>query len=173
MNLKEWWFESKERNAAAVEQRADRLMADTGYDWLRTRRWRTALVAAYAVSLVVVAVCFVALGDLAGLLALVAAGCLWGLLRLSVRTIADLPEDYLDERQAAVRNGSYVESYRWLAAFVGVLASAGLLAFIFLGQDPQVWHLRLSWGAVMAIFWVSLGLILALPSMIIALRARI
>jgi hypothetical protein len=90
-----------------------------------------------------------------------------------VRTIADLPEDYLDERQAALRNAAYVEAYQWLGGLVGLLASAGLLAFIVLGQDPDTWSLSITWDAAMAIFWVVLGLVLALPSMVLALRARV
>jgi hypothetical protein len=173
MNLKERWQASKERNAAAVEERADRLMADTHYDWLRTRQARVALVVAYAASLVLVAAAYLAVGSIAGILAVLLVIVVWVLLRLSVRTIADLPEDYLDERQAALRNAAYVEAYQWLGGLVGLLASAGLLAFIVLGEDPDTWSLSITWDAAMAIFWVVLGLVLALPSMVLALRARI
>jgi len=53
-----------------------------------------------------------------------------------------------------------------------VLASAGLLAFIALGKDPDTWTIDLSWNACMAVFWTVLGCALALPSMVLALRDR-
>ena len=84
------------------------------------------------------------------LLPFVAAG-VWGLLRVSVRTIADLPDEYLDERQERVRNRAYVEAYRLLATIAVVGSSAGLVAFIVLGQDPDTWAVTLSWNAVSAI----------------------
>ena len=173
MTLKERWSAAKERNAAAVGERADRLMADTHYDWLRTRRARVALVVGYVLALAVVALCYLALGSVAGILAVVLAICVWVLLRLSVRTIADLPEQYLDERQAALRNEVYVEAYQWLGGIVGLLASAALVAFIVLGQDPDTWSISITWDAAMALFWVVLGLVLALPSLVLALRPRI
>jgi hypothetical protein len=173
MNLKEWWQAGKERNAAAVGQRADRLMADTHYDGLRTRPARVALVVGYGASLVLVAVSYLALGSIAGILAVLLAIGVWVLLRLSVRTIVDLPEDYLDERQAALRNEVYVEAYQWLGGLVGLLASAALVAFIVLGRDPDTWSISITWNAAMAIFWVVLGLVLALPSLFLALRPRI
>ena len=173
MTLKERWNTSKARNAEAVEKRAERLMADTHYDRLRTRPARIALVVGFVASLILVAVCYLALGTIAGILAVVLAIGVWVLLRLSVRTIADLPDEYLDERQAAIRNASYVQAYQWLGGLVGLLASGALLAFIVLGQDPDTWSVSITWNAAMAIFWVVLGLVLALPSMVLALNPRI
>jgi ABC-type transport system involved in cytochrome bd biosynthesis fused ATPase/permease subunit len=173
MNLKERWNTARERNAAAVGERAERLMADTHYDGLRTRPARVALVIGYVACLALVAVCYLALGSFAGILAVLLAIGVWVLLRLSVRTIADLPEDYLDERQAALRNEVYVEAYQWLGGLVGLLASAAIIAFIMLGKDPDTWSVSITWNAAMAVFWVVLGLVLALPSLILALRPRI
>jgi ABC-type transport system involved in cytochrome bd biosynthesis fused ATPase/permease subunit len=173
MNLKERWNASKERNAAAVGDRANRLMADTHYDWLRTRRARVALVVGYVACLGLVTVCYLAIGSIAGIVAVLLAICVWVLLRLSVRTIADLPEEYLDERQAALRNAAYVEAYQWLGGLMGLLASGALVAFIVLGQDPDTWSVGITWNAAMAIFWVVLGMVLALPSLVLALRSRI
>jgi hypothetical protein len=123
--------------------------------------------------LALVAVCYLALGSFAGILAVLLAIGVWVLLRLSVRTIADLPEDYLDERQAALHNEVYVEAYQWLGGLVGLLASAAIIAFIMLGKDPDTWSVSITWNAAMAVFWVVLGLVLALPSLILALRPRI
>lgn len=173
MTIKQRWEAARERNATVVGERADRLMADTHYDWLRTRRARLTLVAGYVICLVLIAACYLALGSIAGILAVLLAIGVWVLLRLSVRTIADLPDDYLDERQAAMRNAAYVEAYQWLGGSVGTLASLGLVAFIVLGQDPDTWSLSITWDGAMAIFWVVLGLVLALPSLVLATRPRV
>jgi hypothetical protein len=173
MTFKGRWNAVKERNAASVGVRTERLMADTYYDRLRTREARIALVVGYLASLGLVAVCYLVLGSIAGILAVLVATAVWVLLRLSVRTIADLPEDYLDERQAALRNAAYVVAYQWLGGFVGLLASAALVAFVVLGQDPDTWSVSITWNAAMAIFWVVLGLVLALPSLVLALHPRV
>ena len=52
-----------------------------------------------------------------------------------MRTIADLPDEYLDERQLAVRNASYVESYRYLGTAVALAATVGLIAFVVQGPS--------------------------------------
>ena len=158
MTIKERWTASRQRNADAVATQADRIMANTRYDRLRTRGARIALVVGYLTCLALTAVSYLVIGSLAG---------------VSVRTIADLPEDYLDERQAALRNAAYVEAYRWLGGFVGLLGSAALIAFIVLGQDPDTWSVSITWNAAMALFWVCLGLVLALPSLVLALHPRV
>lgn len=173
MTIKERWTASRQRNADAVATQADRIMANTRYDRLRTRGARIALVVGYLTCLALTAVSYLVIGSLAGLLAVLLAAVVWALLRVSVRTIADLPEDYLDERQAALRNAAYVEAYRWLGGFVGLLGSAALIAFIVLGQDPDTWSVSITWNAAMALFWVCLGLVLALPSLVLALHPRV
>jgi len=102
----------------------------------------------------------------------IAAAVVWWMLRMSVRLVADLPEQYLDERQADLRNRSYVESYRWFAGLVVLLCSAGLLAFIVLGEDPDTWKVAVSYNAVMGLFWMLEAAALSIPSIVLALRDR-
>lgn len=173
MTLKERWAANQERNAAAVAASAERLMADTRYDRFRTRRARLGLVALYLACLVLVPVAYLVLGSLAGLVAVMVGAGVWSLLRVSVRTIADLPDDYLDERQLAVRNASYVESYRYLGSAVALAMTVGLIAFIVNGSELDTWAVTLTWEGVMATFWVFLGLALGLPSMVLALNDRV
>lgn len=173
MTLKDRWAASKERNAAAVEASAERLMADTAYDRYRTRRARLLLVGGYLALLVLIPVAYLAVNQFAGLLVVLVTVGVWMLLRVSVRTIADLPDEYLDERQLAVRNASYVESYRYLGAAVALAGSAGLIAFIANGTEWDTWDITLTWEAAIATFWVFLGLALGLPSMVLALRDRV
>lgn len=173
MTLKERWAASKARNAAAVAANAEKLMADTAYDRYRTRRARVLLVVGFLALLVLIPVAYLAVGSLAGLIVVLVGAGVWSLLRVSVRTIADLPDDYLDERQLAVRNASYVESYRYLGGAVALAATVGLLAFIVNGTELDTWAVTLTWEGAMAAFWVFLGLALGLPSMVLAINDRV
>jgi len=173
MTLKDRWIAGKERNAAAVAAHAEKLMADTAYDRYRTRRARLLLVAGYLALLVLIPVAYLGVGQFAGLVVVMLTAGVWSLLRVSVRTIADLPDDYLDERQLAVRNASYVESYRYLGSAVALSATVGLIAFVVNGSDLDTWEITITWGMSMSVFWVFLGLALGLPSMVLALNDRV
>lgn len=155
-----------------MEERVDRQMTDTRFNRLRGRTGRRVLVGAMALTIALMPVAWVAGGSLWGIASVVVGAILWWALQVSVRTVADLPEEYLDERQERIRNRAYVEAYRILAAIAVLGASAGLLAFIVLGQDPDTWAVTLSWNAVSAIFWVLTASALALPSMVLAIRDR-
>lgn len=173
MTLKERWAASKERNEAAVAASAEKLMSDTAYDRYRTRQARVLLVVGYLALLVLIPVGYLAVNQFVGLLVVIVAAGVWALLRVSVRTIADLPDEYLDERQIAVRNASYVESYRYLGGFVAVAGTIGLIAFIANGTEWDTWDITLTWEAAVSSFWVFLGLALGLPSMVLALNDRV
>lgn len=173
MTLKERWTANQERNAAAVAASAEKLMTDTRYDRYRTRRARLLLVGAYLALLVLIPVAYLVVGQLAGLVVVIVTAGVWSLLRVSVRTIADLPDEYLDERQLAVRNASYVESYRYLGTAVALAATVGLIAFVVQGSEFDTWDVTLTWAGVMATFWVFIGLALGLPSMVLALNDRV
>lgn len=162
----------KEKNEQLVAERADRLMNDTTFQALRTARARLALAVAMIALIVIIPATWVWLGAIPGLVAVVAGIVVWWLLRMSVRLIADLPEQYLDERQLDLRNRSYVESYRYFAGLIILLASAGLLAFIVLGEDPNTWKIALSYNALMGLFWMLEAAALSIPSIVLALRDR-
>jgi hypothetical protein len=173
MTLKQQWDASRQRNEDAVAAHADKLLNDRRWDRLRTRGARVGLVVGFLAVLVAIPGVFVRFGSLAGLAVVMLGIAVWLALRLSVRTIADLPDDYLDERQLAVRNASYVSAYRWLASVVSVVLSAGLVAFVVLGEGPDMWTVTLTWGLVSGVFWAMLGLLLGLPSMMLALQDRV
>lgn len=156
----------------ALERNVEAQMTDTRFNWLRRRTGRRVLVVAMAVTIAVGPVAWIAGGSVWGIASVCATALLWWALRISVRTVADLPAEFLDERQERVRDRAYVEAYRILAAIAVVGASAGLLAFIVLGQDPDTWSLTLSWNAVSAIFWALTASALALPSMVLAITDR-
>ncbi len=163
---------ARQRNEDAIAANVERLMSDIRFTSLRTRRARVALVVILAALIVAMVPAWALGGSIVGVVAVVAAAITWWLLRLSVREVADLPDRFLDERQRAVRNEVYVEAYRWFSAVMVVLGSAGLVAFIALGQDPDTWSVDLTWNACMAMFWTVIGSALGLPSMVLALRDR-
>ena len=163
---------ARERNDEAVEKQAEAILRDTKYSRLRTPRARVALVVSMAAIIVATPVAWVFGGSLAGLGVVLLSFLVWGALRVSVRVIADLPDRVLDERQVALRNAVYLDSYRWLAGLVLLAATGGLIAMVVAGNDFSAVTLTISWEAGMAIFWVLEMLALALPSMVLALRDR-
>jgi hypothetical protein len=164
------WQHAREKNDAAVAEWAERILTDTRFARLRTRRARIGLVAAEIALIIVTPVAWIALGAIAGILAVVAALAVLYLLRRSVRVVADMPDHLLDERQLSVRNAMYVEAYRYLAALVVIMASAGLVAFVVQADDTDTWNVDLTWNGVMAVFWVIQTLALSLPTIALALR---
>jgi hypothetical protein len=160
---------ARQRNDKAVADMVDTVMRDTRWDRLRTRRARLTIVAAMVTLLVAVPVAWITLPSIAALGVLLVATGVWWALRMSVRVIADLPEDYLDERQARMRDRAYVDAYRWFAGVTLLGATVGLFWFVAVSSN-DVATVEVSWGEVMAIFWALEGLALTLPSIVLALR---
>ena len=164
------WHTVREQNDDAVVDRAERILTESRFASLRTRRSRVSLVTAETALIAATPLAWIALGAISGILTVVGAFAVLYLLRRSVRVVADLPDDLLDERQLAFRNATYVEAYRYLAGFVVIMASAGLLAFVVNADATDTWTVDLAWEDVMAAFWVIQLLALALPTMAVALR---
>jgi hypothetical protein len=162
----------REKNEQLVAERAARIMADRRFQRLRSRGARIGLAVAMIGIIVVIPLTWVFLGSIAGVIAVLVGVVVWWALRMSVRLVADLPEEYLDERQSTLRNRVYVEAYRWFGALVVVLGSAGIVAFIVLGEDPDTWQVALNYNAVMGIFWMLEAAALSTPSIVLALRDR-
>lgn len=162
----------REARTRALERQVEQQMTDTRFNALRGRRGRQVLVVGTAVVIALGPVAWLVGGSLWGIASVVVAALLWWALRLSVRTVADLPEEFLDERQERVRDRAYLDAYRVFAAVMVVGSSTGLVAFIVLGQDPDTWSVSLTWNGVSAIFWAVTALALALPSMALAVRER-
>lgn len=160
---------ARERNEKAVAEMVDTVMHDTRWDWMRTRRARLTIVGVMIALLIAVPIAWLTLPALAALGVIAVAAGAWWALRMSVRVVADLPEEYLDERQARVRDRAYVEAYRWFAGLTLIAATAALVWFVIVSEDDLV-TLELTWGGAMALFWALEGLALTLPSIVLALR---
>ncbi|MEN9620274.1 MAG: hypothetical protein RL499_467 [Actinomycetota bacterium] len=160
---------SRERNERAVADMADTVMRDTTWDWMRTRRARLTIVGVMVALLVAVPVAWLTLPALAALGVIAIAAVVWWALRMSVRVVADLPEDYLDERQARVRDRAYVDAYRWFAGITLLAATVALVWFVATSENDVI-TVDITWAGAMAVFWAFEGLALTLPSIVVALR---
>ena len=87
-----------------------------------------------------------------------------------MRAVADLPEEYLDERQLTLRYRVYQDAYRWLGLAAMLAASAGIIAYIATVKDPGSVVFTLDDNQVNALFYVTTALVITLPTMILALR---
>jgi hypothetical protein len=140
--------------------------SDTTFNFLRTRKSRRLMIA--SMSLLTVLVAFTPslpekassyLGIAGGILLM----CGYLLIRTSVRHIADAPDELLDERQIALRDRSYLHSYRIISS-VFILVILALFTRIELSEtafEVSEWFGTGSWFALIM-------LMAGLPSMVVA-----
>jgi hypothetical protein len=139
---------------------------DTRFNFLRTRKSRRLMIAALTVMTILVAIssafptkASTYVGTLGGLLLLI--GYLF--LRTSVRHIADSPDELLDERQIALRDRSYLHSYRIISSVFTLLLIA---LFIRIDLSENAFEISDWWGTGT---WFSLIMLMAgLPSIVVA-----
>jgi uncharacterized membrane protein len=136
---------------------------------MRTRPARLALIVLGAVLVVGVIPAFAAGGAIWGIAITALAYLVWWLLRLSIRTVADLPDRFLDERQIAVRNRAYLDAFRIYASVIGGMATLGLIAFVLVAEDDQA-TLTITWSQAFGVVMFALVLPMILPSMVVAYR---
>jgi hypothetical protein len=163
------WTQVAERNRAAVAQNAERVLADTHYDRLRRPRALLALAVAYVAATVAMPVCWLMWGSIAGVVSIFPCLAAFLLLRVAVRSQADLPDEVLDERMRAERDSVYVGAYRLVASVVLLATNAALVAVAFGDEHARI---TFDYESVSAVFWPLLSLLLGAPSLVLALRRR-
>ena len=89
----------------------------------------------------------------------------YSFLRIAVRSIADAPDELLDERQIAVRNTSFRYAY-----FILGYVLLGLMVLMFFGPELQMFQPEGNDGSYLVI--AALFATAALPSMVMAWRER-
>jgi hypothetical protein len=82
-------------------------------------------------------------------------------LRKSVRSVADAPDELLDERQIAIRNSAYLVAYRWLAGVFMIHTIGYLLAV-------EVMQLDVAWSNFTQVLIALCMWVACLPSMALA-----
>ncbi len=172
-----YWFEG------VTERGVKSLLNDENskYKWLRPQRNRRFLVILMAVGLVLtsmgsywptikrnlnldrgvagviysVTAVFIILAIIGG----------YSLLRISVRSIADAPDELLDERQIKVRNTSFRYAYYAMGYVV-----LGILVLMFFGPELQMFKPEGNDGSYLTI--ATLFAFASMPSMVMAWRER-
>ena len=91
-------------------------------------------------------------------------GC-YSLLRIAVRSIADAPDELLDERQIAVRNTSFRYAY-----FILSYVLMALMVLMFFGPELQMFQPEGNDGSYVVIAAIFASA--TLPSMVMAWRER-
>jgi len=170
MKAREQWNLGRQGFEAREQRNAEAVMRDRRYDRLRTASARRLLVVVVAVGIVAVGAVTVLVGMLPAQPVIVVTVAAFLLLRVSVRAVADLPEQYLDERQLALRYRVYQDAYRWLGLVAMALAGAGVITYIALSKDPGSAVVTLDDTHLLALFYVTAALVIALPTMVLALR---
>ena len=89
----------------------------------------------------------------------------YSLLRIAVRSIAEAPDDLLDERQIAVRNTSFRYAY-----FILSYILMGLMVLMFFGPELQMFQPEGNDGSYVVI--AALFANASLPSMMMAWREK-
>jgi hypothetical protein len=172
-----YWFEG------VTKKGVEALLNDENskYRWLRPQRNRRVLVALMLVGLIAVAMgsywptlktnmnlsdgtSVVVYSVTAILVILIVLGG-YSLLRISVRSIADAPDELLDERQIKVRNTSIRYAYYAMGYVV-----LGLLSLMFFGPELKMFQPEGNDGSYLMI--ATLFAYASMPSMVMAWRER-
>ena len=172
-----YWFEG------VTEKGVKALLSDENskYKWLRPQRNRRILVALMAVGLISVAMgsywptlktnlnlsdgTSVVVYSVTAIFVIFAVLGGYLLLRISVRSIADAPDELLDERQIKVRNTSFRYAYYAMGYVV-----LGLLSLMFFGPELQMFQPEGNDGSYLVI--ATLFAFASMPSMVMAWRGN-
>ena len=172
-----YWFEG------VTKKGVEALLNDENskYRWLRPQRNRRVLVILMSIGLVLtsmgsywptlktnlnlsdgVGVIVYSVTAIFVILAMVGG---YSFLRISVRSIADAPDELLDERQIAVRNTSFRYAY-----FILGYVILGLMMLMIFGPELQIFESEGNDGSYIVI--ATMFACASLPSMVMAWRER-
>jgi len=170
MSFRQQLQQARRLNEDKARRDVDAVMRDRRYDRLRTPTARRALVAAVVAGIATIAAVTLSVGMLAAQPVIVATIVVFMLLRVSVRAVADLPEQYLDERQLTLRYQVHQTAYFVLGLAAMLAAGSGVVAYMAMTKDPGSDVVTLTDSHVNALFYVTTALVITLPTMILALR---
>jgi hypothetical protein len=163
------WSGITERNRATVQRNAERVLTDTAYDRFRTPRALLILVVAYVAATIAMPICWLAWGSFAGVASIFPCLAVFLLLRVAVRSQADLPDEVLDERMRAERDSVYVGAFRLVSSLVFLASNVAFVAVAF-GDGSET--ITFDYNSVSAVYWALLSLLLGAPSLVLAMRKR-
>lgn len=159
--------ETRELRREMVEKArptAEQYLNDARYDWLRPLgRRRLLVVAAGAVIAALSLALWFDAPRVVSLILMAAGFGAYSLLKWSVRAMADLPEELIDERMNAVRNRQYRLAYSLLSSVTVVVLFSMWIATDAsrIAWEPAARHLE-------SLFWGFMFSSVCLPSMLVA-----
>jgi hypothetical protein len=174
---KYYWFEG------VTEKGVKALLSDKNskYKWLRPQRNRRVLVLLMALGLLLTSMgsywptlktnlnlsdgASVTVYSITAIFIIFVVLGGYSLLRISVRSIADAPDELLDERQIKVRNTSFRYAYYAMGYVV-----LGLLSLMFFGPQLQMFQSEGNDGSYLMI--ATLFAYASMPSLVMAWRER-
>jgi hypothetical protein len=169
IDLGQRWKQATERNKDEVQRRADRQFEDEHFDLLRGPTARRAVAGTYVfVSLAMVASWFG--GTIAGVGGLAVWGVAFVALRLSVRSLADMPDYVLDERMRRERDTTYISAFRMVSSVVGIAVAVLFVKVVVADANDESTVLIVNTDAANAMFWGVFALVLGAPSLAMAWR---
>ena len=158
-----------------VAKNMDTVMHDTKWDLIRTARSQKVLVILGVLSLIAAPTLFWFQDFIKpgiGILAVIPIFFIWWLLRLSVRLVADAPDEYLDELQVRQRDRTYLHAFKILGGLVSVLAVALMILVISMDYESigsiDYYQFSLTFGQVNSIVWLVLGAVILTPNLVLA-----
>ena len=172
-----YWFEG------VTEKGVKALLSDENskYKWLRSQRNRRVLVLLMALGLLLTSMgsywptlktnlnlsdgASVTVYSITAIFIIFVVLGGYSLLRISVRSIADAPDELLDERQIKVRNTSFRYAYYAMGYVV-----LGLLLLMFFGPKLQMFQPEGNDGSYLMI--ATMFTFASMPSMVMAWRER-
>ncbi len=173
--LAELYGISKRAFKSDMSKSMDKMMTDTKWDSLRTASAQKFLVGLGVLTLIFVPLLFWFEDRIKpgiGILGVIPIFLIWWLLRISVRLVADAPDEYLDEFQTKQRDRTYLYSFRIVGSLVSALAVS--LMIFTVSQDALVideietYQFALTFGQVNTIIWLLLASILLIPNLVLA-----
>lgn len=158
-----------------IAKNINAVMNDTKWDAIRTAKAQKVLVALGIVSLMVAPLAFWFESYLKpgiGILSVIPIFLIWWLLRISVRLVADAPDEFLDELQVQQRDRTYLHSFRILAAIVSALAVVLMIvvisADVTTSGDLELYKFEVTFSQVNAVIWSILGSTILIPNLVLA-----
>jgi predicted secreted protein len=172
-----YWFEG------VTKKGVEALLNDENskYRWLRPQRNRRVLVILMSIGIVLTSMgsywptlktnlnlspeVGIVVFSVTAIFVIFAVVVCYSFLRIAVRSIADAPDELLDERQIAVRNTSFRYAY-----FILSYVLMALMVLLFFGPELQMFQPEGNDGSYLVI--AALFASATLPSMVMAWRER-
>lgn len=155
----------------------NKIVQDTRWDWTRDRTVRISLMIAIGILLICVNQAFWRYSGtrpvfrVIGLLSIAGVIACFYLLRLSIRSISDIPTEFIDEREKKIRDRAFFHAYKILDVALSIVFTVLLLNFLFSGN---FFLSTIQWSGYkfIAVFLPAMGFVSALPVMSLAWMIR-